>query len=175
MFIDLNGLKNNSISSVSLKKSSSVVIFFNLPTIKPSGWMPSNPPRNFIHRNIHETNPELQKFLDRNNPKNVWSTEQKDPSKIIPGTDFKRDACRFAYKIYAKTHLMLDCDYDYVFWVDADAVFLKPITEEFILDNVLPENNTICYLNRTNQYSECGFVGYNLKNNDTNFNYGWHL
>ena len=27
------------------------------------GWMPSNPPRNFIHRNIHETNPELQKFL----------------------------------------------------------------------------------------------------------------
>ena len=28
------------------------------------GWMPSNPPRNFIHRNIHETNPELQKFLE---------------------------------------------------------------------------------------------------------------
>ena len=131
------------------------------------GWMPSNPPRKFIHRNIHETNPELQKFLDRNNPKNVWSTEQKDPSKIIPGTDFKRDACRFAYKIYAKTHLMLNCDYDYVFWVDADAVFLKPITEQYILDKVLPENNTICYLNRTNQYSECGFVGYNLKNNDT--------
>ena len=89
------------------------------------------------------------------------------PRKIIPGTDFKRDACRFAYKIYAKTHLMLDCDYDYVFWVDADAVFLKPITEQYILNKVLPENNTICYLNRTNQYSECGFVGYNLKNNDT--------
>ncbi len=81
------------------------------------GWMPSNPPRKFIHRNIHETNPELQKFLDRNNPKNVWSTEQKDPSKIIPGTDFKRDACRFAYKIYAKTHLMLNCDYDYVCFI----------------------------------------------------------
>ena len=47
------------------------------------GWMPSNPPREFIHRNIHETNPDLQKFLDRNNPKNVWSTEQKDPVKLF--------------------------------------------------------------------------------------------
>ena len=119
------------------------------------GWTPTTYPKKFIHRNIHETNPELQKFLDRNSPNNVWSTDQKDPSKIIPGTDFKRDACRFAYKIYAKTHLMLDCDYDYVFWVDADAVFLKPITEQYILDKVLPENNTISYLNRTNQYSEC--------------------
>ena len=32
---------------------------------------------------------------------------------------------------------MLDCDYDYVFWVDADAVFLKLITEQYILDKVL--------------------------------------
>ena len=110
------------------------------------GWTPTTYPKKFIHRNIHETNPELQKFLDRNSPNNVWSTDQKDPSKIIPGTDFKRDACRFAYKVYAKTHLMLDCDYDYVFWVDADAVFLKPITEQYILDKVLPENNTISYI-----------------------------
>ena len=127
------------------------------------GWMPSKPPREFIHRNIHETNPELQKFLDRNNPKNVWSTEQKDPSKIIPGTDFKRDACRFAYKIYAKPHLMLDCDYDYVFWVDADITFKKTITEKEVIKKFLPEGCAISFIDRPSYYSECGFVGYNLK------------
>ena len=134
------------------------------------GWTPTKFPKQFIHRNIHDEVPELQQFLDRNRPKNVNSTEVDDPSKIIPGTDFKRDACRFAYKIYAKTHLMLNNEYnnyDYVFWVDADAVFLQPITEDFILKHVLPQDKAISYLNRTNQYSECGFIGYNLGHSAT--------
>ena len=44
------------------------------------------------------------------------------------------------FKVFAKTHLMLDCDYDYVFWADADIVFKKPITEKEVTDKLLPEH-----------------------------------
>ena len=43
-----------------------------------------------------------------------------------------------SYKIFAKTHLMLDCDYDYVFWVDADIIFKKTITEKEVIKKFLP-------------------------------------
>ena len=132
------------------------------------GWHPEKFKDKIYHRNIYDTNPTLKDFLERNAPRNTFSTDENDTSKIIPGTDFKRDACRFAFKVFAKTHFMLnECDYDYVFWVDADAVFLKPITTAYILNEVLPNEYAISYLNRTNQYSECGFVGYNLGNTHT--------
>ena len=55
---------------------------------------------------------------------------------------------------------MLNSDYDYVFWIDADCVFKKTITEEIILKDILPQDHTICYLNRPAPpfYPECGFV-----------------
>ena len=78
-------------------------------------------------------------------------------------TDYKMDAIRFAYKIFAKTHLMLDCDYDYVFWVDADITFKKTITEKEVIQKFLPEGCAVSFIDRPSYYSECGFVGYNLK------------
>ena len=78
-------------------------------------------------------------------------------------TDYKMDAIRFAYKIFAKTHLMLDCDYDYVFWVDADITFKKTITEKEVIRKFLPEGCAVSFIDRPSYYSECGFVGYNLK------------
>ena len=81
-------------------------------------------------RDINKYNPELQEFIDRNSPKNVDSQYEKGKDTT---TDYKMDAIRFAYKIFAKTHLMLDCDYDYVFWVDADIIFKKTITEKEVI------------------------------------------
>ena len=86
------------------------------------GWHP--PKEGIFFRDINKYNPELQEFIDRNKPKNVDSQYEKHKPVT---TDYKMDAIRFAYKIFAKTHLMLDCDYDYVFWADADIVFKKPI------------------------------------------------
>ena len=88
------------------------------------GWIPEIDPMrsNIIYRNIFETNPELNAFIHRNLSRNIDSHYDKD---ITPVTDYKMDAIRFSYKVFAKTHLMLDCDYDYVFWVDADTVFKK--------------------------------------------------
>ena len=81
------------------------------------GWHPAK--EGIFFRDIHKYNPELQEFIDRNSPKNVDSQYEKGKETT---TDYKMDAIRFAYKIFAKTHLMLDCDYDYVFWVDADII-----------------------------------------------------
>lgn len=135
------------------------------------GWIPEvNPMRNnIIYRNIHETNPGLKDFAERNNKRNLYSTEKNDTSKIIYGLDFLKDAIRFSYKVYAKTHLMLENKYDYVFWIDADVVFTNTITEQEIVNKILPIDYTICYLDRPEppRYPECGFVGYNLTNQHT--------
>jgi len=132
------------------------------------GWQPQNnytlgpngSVRGVFFRDIHKCNPELQEFIDRNKPKNVDSQYNKHKE---PTTDYKMDAIRFAYKIFAKTHFMLDCDYDYVFWADADIVFKKPITEREVIRKFLPEDCAISFIDRPSYYSECGFVGYNLK------------
>ena len=135
------------------------------------GWIPEiNPMRdNIFYRNIHETNPTLKQFIERNEKRNQFSTVKGDTSKIIYGMDFIKDAIRFSYKVYAKTHLMMENKYDYVFWIDADVVFTKAITEQEIIQKILPVDYTICYLDRPEppRYPECGFVGYNLTNKHT--------
>ena len=135
------------------------------------GWIPEIDPMrdNIIYRDIHETNPGLKQFAERNSKQNQFSTEKNDTSKIIYGLDFLKDAIRFSYKVYAKTHLMMEGKYDYVFWIDADVVFTKRITEQEIVQKILPADYTICYLDRPEppRYPECGFVGYNLTNSHT--------
>ena len=114
------------------------------------GWIPEiDPMRNIFHRDIHDTNPTLKKFAERNENRNQFSTIRgTDNSQIVYGLDFIKDAIRFSYKVYAKTHLMLEGNYDYVFWIDADVVFKRMMTEEIILRDILPEDKTICYLDR---------------------------
>jgi len=128
------------------------------------GWIPEIDPMrsNIIYRNIFETNPELNAFIHRNLSRNVGSVDYNDPSKIVEGANYKMDAIRFSYKVFAKTHLMLDCDYDYVFWADADTVFKKRITEQEVINKFLPQDYCISFIDRPTYYSECGFVGYNL-------------
>ena len=132
------------------------------------GWAPESR-NNIIYRNIYETNPTLKDFIARNEKRNQYSTEKNDTSKIIFGLEFLKDAIRFSYKVYAKTHLMMEGKYDYVIWVDADVVFTKAITEEELIQKILPKDYTICYLDRPEppRYPECGFVGYNLTNSHT--------
>ena len=104
----------------------------------------------------------LEEFIERNRHRNINSTDPNDHSIIIPGTNYKNDAIRFCFKVFAKTHLMLNCDYDYVFWVDADIVFKKTITEQEVINKFLPQDQSISFIDRPSYYSECGFVGYNL-------------
>ena len=69
------------------------------------GWIPEiDPERPIIHRNIHETNPTLKNFAERNENRNQFSTIRgTDNSEIVYGLDFIKDAIRFSYKIYEDT------------------------------------------------------------------------
>ena len=79
------------------------------------------------------------------------------------GIGFRWDAVRFAHKVYSVTHAGLTLTQDVMFWVDADTITFEPVPLAF-LDQLLPEDKYLCYLGRPRKdYTECGFIGYNLK------------
>jgi hypothetical protein len=100
--------------------------------------------------NLFKLIPECYYFIEKN--------------KHRPHKDFLRDACRFSYKVYSYTHAILnDNDSDFIIGIDADSVFYKPINNTWIKNNIFREDCMMTYLGRGNQYSECGFLGFNMK------------
>jgi len=47
--------------------------------------------------------------------------------------------------------------------VDADSVFYNPMTEDVVRKELYREDCMMTYLGRGSQYSECGFLGFNMK------------
>ena len=137
------------------------------------GWTPEDFPlrHNIQYTNIYagKNGNELRKFKAKMSGYNVDSVLPDQPHKIIHGTNYKKDGIRFAYKVFAKTDLMLSgkTNYDYVFWVDADMIFKKTITAKEVVEKFLPGEYNISHIDRPTYYSECGFVGYNLRKQDT--------
>ena len=102
-----------------------------------------------------EAIPECKAFIERN--KNKF--EGKDFLK-----DYWQDGVRFCYKVYAYTHAILNYrEYDYIIGIDADSVFYTPMTKDFIKTRLYKPECMMTYLGRGNQYSECGFLGFNMK------------
>jgi len=102
--------------------------------------------------------PECKAFVDRNK------------SKFIPDTleGFYIDGVRFCYKVYAYTHAILnEKDYDYIIGIDADSVFYKEMNEQFVRTRLYSPDKMMTYLGRGQQYSECGFLGFNMKHPET--------
>jgi len=98
--------------------------------------------------------PECKEFIERN--------------KHRPHKDFLRDACRFSYKVYAYTHAVInDTESDFIMGIDADSVFYKPIDKVWIKENVWHSDRMLTYLGRGSQYSECGFLGFNMQHPET--------
>ena len=85
--------------------------------------------------------------------------------KWINQPSFLWDAVRFSHKTfcqaYATTHEDVHNGADVMFWLDADTITFRNITED-IYSLWLPENCYVSYLGRPS-YSECGFLAYNLK------------
>jgi hypothetical protein len=102
--------------------------------------------------------PECKAFVDRNK------------SKFIPDTleGFYIDGVRFCYKVYAYTHALLtEKNYDYIIGIDADSVFYKEMTEQFVKTRLYSPDKMMTYLGRGQQYSECGFLGFNMQHPET--------
>ena len=100
-------------------------------------------------------------------------------STLLQGQDkdkdsFLWDAVRFSNKVFCVVNAVRNSkDYDYVIWLDADTFTFRPVPLDFLVD-VLPKNTMLTYLGRETVYPECGFVGYNIKHQETqNFINEW--
>lgn len=76
--------------------------------------------------------------------------------------NYKFDAVKFCRKVFAIRDAVYEIAEGKMFWVDADVLTFNHVSLE-LLDDVLPDNFDISYLNRPRGHSECGFVGYNLQ------------
>ena len=103
----------------------------------------------------------------------LWDDDQKDFMerwKDHKPESYLFDVVRFSHKVFAleKCADALKDDYDYLIWLDADVITKKPLDYEW-LKEVLPGEDEVCsYLGRNYEdnlvdYSECGWVAYNLK------------
>ena len=102
---------------------------------------------------VIQLNNDCKNFVERNK-------DRKNKGYI-------HDGVRFCYKVYSAIQAGLNNDYDILIWVDADSVFYKPLTLDFIKTNLYKEDKMMTYLGRGEQYSECGFLLWNLKHKDT--------
>ena len=99
--------------------------------------------------------PDLKKFIERNKDREVES--------------FKKDGVRFSYKVYAYTHAIENAssDVDGLICIDADSVFYKSIDVDWIKKHIHKDDCMMSYLGRGSNYSECGFLYFNMKHNQT--------
>ena len=99
--------------------------------------------------------PDLKKFIDRNKHREIES--------------FKKDGVRFSYKVYAYTHAIENAskDIDGLICIDADSVFYKPIDIDWIKQHIHKDDCMLSYLGRGSNYSECGFLYFNMQHNQT--------
>lgn len=81
------------------------------------------------------------------------------------GSGYRWDAVRFSHKSFSIFDAVRRCDTDVLFWVDADTYTFKDIPRQF-LEEMMPPDCIVSYLYRP-RYSECGFVGYNLRHPGT--------
>ena len=119
---------------------------------------------------IHETQPELVKFINKYKDDPVANGEITEipngvrrPGPMPSKGSFQWNAVRFANKVFCVTHALKNsAGYDYVVWLDADTYSFRPMPPSF-LEKLLPKNSLLTYLGRGDKDPECGFVGYNLK------------
>jgi len=111
---------------------------------------------------ILAASPDLRAFVERHENNPFAHGQDGPPDVFHPKKQFRWDAVRFCYKVYAKSVAASMIDSGWMIWIDADTVTHSPVTTKF-LDTVCPYNSMVSYLGRgKNYHSECGWVGYNL-------------
>ena len=105
--------------------------------------------------------PELKEFVERNKDRQPYSDYK------VKGKEFLTDGVRFSYKVYAYTHALMNENVDGLICIDADSVFYKKIDEEWVKKHLHRDECMMTYLGRGDNYSECGFLYFNLNHADT--------
>lgn len=77
---------------------------------------------------------------------------------------FRTDAHKFFRKVFAINDAYRNASRstEFLAWIDADVEFTAriPVTLPRL---IFPRNEVVAYIGRANQHSECGFMGFNLK------------
>ncbi len=82
--------------------------------------------------------------------------------------DYRLNAFKFAFKIFAMKKALSICSAEYLIWLDADIITIKPIRESF-LNSLVDKNKYTSYLGRSHvkkenvRYSETGFIIFNTQ------------
>lgn len=105
--------------------------------------------------------PDLKEFVERNKDRQPYSDYK------VKGKEFLTDGVRFSYKVYAYTHALMTENVDGLICIDADSVFYKKIDEEWVKKHIHRDECMMTYLGRGSNYSECGFLYFNLNHADT--------
>ena len=121
-----------------------------------------NHPR-VVEHDIFKTCPFLTEFLAINN--NEYNNGIRDRKR-----DFKYDAIKFCYKVFAQCHRIKNSKADTLIFIDADTVtFAKPPMDK--IQKLLPKDNFTAYIGRPNNnklpFAETGYIMYDLKHGHT--------
>jgi len=112
--------------------------------------------------NLLEASPDLRAFIERHKDNPLAHGRAGPPEVFNPKKQFRWDAVRFCYKVFAKSVAADMIDSGWMIWIDADTITHSPVSLQF-LGNVCPHNAFVSYLGRGEKYhSECGWVAYNL-------------
>jgi hypothetical protein len=108
------------------------------------------------------TSAELKNFVNRHRNNPLAHGQAGPPEVFNPKKQFRWDAVRFCYKVYAKSVAVDLIPSGWMIWLDADTVCHSAVTHDF-LQKVCPQDAMVSYLGRGEKYhSECGWVAYNL-------------
>ncbi len=95
--------------------------------------------------------------------------DNSDKSRLNASLDFRWNAIRFSFKPFS-IHQVLDYlpdNLSYLIWTDADLRCKERFNTENLLEFMPNQDELMSYLGRENSYSECSFLGFNMKNSET--------
>lgn len=96
--------------------------------------------------------------------------QENGQQKINVRSDYKFDAIRFSFKPFAIYQSLeyIPKDLQYLIWTDADLRCKTKFFSDDLLTFLPDQNQLMSYLGRKNNYSECGFLGFNLNHPEFN-------
>lgn len=114
---------------------------------------------------LHAVTPLLA-FLERARPRveaKLGRGVPIDPDERRPenGYDYTWDAVTFGKKGFSLAHALVSASARFVFWIDADVVFLDHVPVSFLV-GLFQGRADLVYFGRVDLHSETGFIGFDL-------------
>jgi hypothetical protein len=107
---------------------------------------------------ILAASPDLRDFVERHKNNPLAHGKAGPPDVFNPKKQFRWDAVRFCYKVFAKSVAADMVDSGWMIWIDADSVTHTSVTLQ-ALNTVCPSNNMVSYLGPRRKVSFRMWVG----------------